>query len=133
VKRHQQIVSKKNSTASGIRSRNQRTGQVTGSDKAARESDMENYALQTIGATDTLKELLGPRADDMRAKAKMYEAISREGFVSRKDLPSDPAGKVALNTVDTMFMGCGLRTDLVRTGLLLPITLDRPYPEDRKK
>jgi len=124
VKRHQQIVSKKNALSSGIRRRNQKTGQVIGEAKAARLTDMDNYALQTLGADSALSELLGPRADDMRAKAKMYEKIRSQGFVSQKDLRSGPRDKVTLNTLNVMMLGAGIQTDLVNSTLLLPITAE---------
>lgn len=119
IKRHQQIVSKKNSIANTIKERNQRTGQVTGGSKAARESDMENYALQTIGAKAALKEFMGARSDDLAAKQQMYSKISTEGFVQEKELKGDPNGKVALNTINVLMLAAGLRTNLISNSLVL--------------
>jgi len=129
IKRHQQIVSKKNSLANGIRQRNQRTGQVTGDSKAARESDMENYALQTVGANHALKELMGARADDMHSKKQMYGKISTEGFVQGGELKPDPQGKVTLNTINVLFLGAGIRTDLVSNSLVLNVSAKGPRPK----
>ena len=61
-RRLEQILSKKNSYSSEISLRDSKTGQVTSSDKSGRVSDVENYALLTLGAKDALKEFLGPRA-----------------------------------------------------------------------
>jgi len=126
IKRHQQIVSKKNDAAQGARQRNPRTGQVTGEDKSARTSDMEHYSLQTVGAEHALEELLGPRADDLRAKGRMYEKIGSEGFVNLSELPAEPRNRVTLNTINTLLLGAGIRSDLINRGLLLQISADRP-------
>jgi hypothetical protein len=125
LKRHQQILSKKNNLAFDIKQRNFKTGQVTGHSKAARESDLENYALQTIGATACLKELLGARADDMSAKDQLYTNIAQEGYANQSDIVSDPKNKVVLKTVDSLFLAAMIKTDLVNKTLLLPITADR--------
>jgi len=125
LKRHQQILSKKNSIVSDISVRNPKTGQVTGDSKAARESDMEVYSLKAYGADAVLKELLGPRADNMKAKTQMYEEINSQGFVSLENLPDNPEDKVTLNTINVMYLGAGIRTNLVRDDLILPITLER--------
>jgi hypothetical protein len=126
LKRHQQIVSKKNSIANSLRQRNQRTGQVTGDSKAARESDMEVYALQTIGAKHALKELLGARADDLQSKQQMYGKINTEGFVQGNELVADPDGKVSLNTINVLFLGAGIRSDLISNSLVLKISTRSP-------
>jgi len=98
--------------------------QVIQEDKAARTSDMDNYSLQTIGATAALKEFLGARSDDMKAKNEMYSKINEEGFVMQSEITSDPKGKVALNTVNVLFLGAGIKTDLINKSLILPITVD---------
>ena len=98
--------------------------QVIQEDKAARTSDMDNYSLQTIGAKAALKEFLGARSDDMKAKNQMYSKINEEGFVMQSEIKSDPRGKVTLNTVNVLFLGAGIRTDLVNKSLMLPISVD---------
>ena len=131
IKRHQQIVSKKNGLSNGIRERNQKTGQVTGGSKAARITDMDNYSLQTYGADEALKELLGARADDPVAKIEMYRKINEEGFVSLQEIEGDPRKKVTLNTINTILLGAGITTDLVTDGLLLPITAETVDRQER--
>jgi len=59
LKRVQQILAKKNTTSTEISTRSAITGQVVGKDKNARDSDQENFALVTLNATNTLRELLG--------------------------------------------------------------------------
>jgi hypothetical protein len=125
LKRHQQVISKKNQIVMGIGRRNQRTGQVIGDSKAARVSDMENFGLQTMNARSTLRELMGPRADDMRNKMRMYEDLSLHGVTSQADLASEPRDKTVLRTIDMMFLGAMIRTDLVSETMILPIAVER--------
>jgi hypothetical protein len=80
LKRHQQLLSKKNNIAANINDRSFRTGQVVDDSKAARISDMDNYALQVTNSNAILHELLSMRADDLDGKSQLYEKISSEGF-----------------------------------------------------
>ena len=124
VKRTQQTVAKKNGLSTSIDTRSSLTGQVTGNDKNGRESDLENSMLISLGMTEVLKELNGPRADDPVMKQQMYTAINNDGFVRLEDLESDVANKVTLNTVNTFLLGMGINSDLVTKGLMLKKTLD---------
>ena len=124
VKRTQQTVAKKNGLSTSIDTRSSLTGQVTGNDKNGRESDLENSMLVSLGMTEVLKELNGPRADDPVMKQQMYTAINNDGFVRLEDLESDVANKVTLNTVNTFLLGMGINSDLVTKGLMLQKTLD---------
>lgn len=125
IKRTQQTVMKKNgvSTSSDIRS--PLTGQVTGADKNGRESDLENIMLVALGMNESLKELNGPRADDMVAKREMLSDIAKQGYVKFDDLTYDVNNKTALNTVDTYFLGMGIKTDLVTKGNMIKSTLKK--------
>jgi len=125
IKRTQQTVAKKNgiSTSSDIRS--PLTGQVTGADKNGRESDLENIMLVSLGMTECLRELNGPRADDMVAKREMLSDISKQGYVKLNDLTYDVNNKTTLNTVDAYFIGMGIKTDLVTKGNMLKSTLKK--------
>lgn len=124
-KRVQQMVRKKNSTSTDLGERNALTGQVTGHDKNSRESDVENYALVTLGATENLRELLGPRSDDLVMKDEMYSAITNKGYVSINDLTDDVVNKTALNTVDVYFLSMGIKTDLITNDLIIKKTLKK--------
>lgn len=124
TKRMQQVLSKKNTTSTDANTRSAVTGQVVGKDKNARDSDAENFALVTIDANDTLREFLGPRADDMVMKAELYSDISRKGFATLNGLTNDVTNKTTLNTLDVYLMGMGLKTDLVSDNLILKKTLD---------
>ncbi len=112
-KRMPQTLLAKNSGSIDINRRNPKTGQVTGSDKNARNSDVETYSLIALGADEALKEFMGPRADDMKAKNQMYNNISKDGFVTLDSLDNDPENKVALNSLDVYFTMQGIRTNLV--------------------
>lgn len=123
LKPMQQLVSKKNTTSTSIGERSSLTGQVTGKDKNARDSDTENISMITIGAEESLKELLGPRADDQVALNQMLNSIKTKGYVSQKDIKTELKNKTSLNTVDVFLMGMGFKSDLVTDGLLLNKTV----------
>lgn len=119
IKRMQQTLAKKNSTSIEISQRSPLTGQVTRDDKNTRDSDVENFSWATLDADDVLRELNGPRADDMVMKTQMYQQISKNGFTSLNTLESDVFNKTTLNTVDVFYIGSGLKTDLVTDGMLV--------------
>lgn len=125
IKRMQQILSKKNTTSTDISSRSALTGQVVNKDKNARESDAETFSLVTLGAEASLRELLGPRADDMTMKTEMYSEVSKKGYVSLDELTNNVENKTTLNTVDTYLLGCGIKSDLITKTLALPRTLKK--------
>lgn len=112
-KRMPQTLMKKSAASIKTDKRNPLSGQVVGDDKNARNSDSEVYSLATLGANAALKEFLGPRADDMRAKNEMYSEIAKNGYVSMEDLTDDVYNKVALNTFDMYFLMQGLRTNMI--------------------
>ena len=123
IKRTQQTVAKKNGISTTADIRSGLTGQVTGADKNGRESDLENSMLVALGLNATLKELNGARADDMVAKREMLTDIATKGYATLEGLTDDLSNKTTLNTVDTYFIGMGLKTDLVTKGLMTTKTL----------
>lgn len=123
VKRTQQTVAKKNGISTSIDSRSAMTGQVTGGDKNGRESDLENIMLISLGMTKTLKELNGPRADDMTMKRQMLTEIAEKGYVQLGELDDDVGNKTTLNTANVYLLGMGLDSDLVTKGLMLKSTI----------
>ena len=112
-KRMPQTLMKKSAASIKTDKRNPLSGQVVGDDKNARNSDSEVYSLATLGANAALKEFLGPRADDMRAKNEMYAEIAKNGYVAMEDLTDDLYKKVAINTFDMYFLMQGLRTNMI--------------------
>ena len=121
IKRLQQILSKKNTYTLDISKRNAKTGQVTGESQIARISDLETTALTAIGAESALKEFLGPRADDSRAKNKMYADIGNFGYVSQADIPNSLEEKQTLNTVSDYLTAAGLDNDLLTDNRVLEL------------
>lgn len=112
-KRMPQTLLKKSAGSIKIDKRNPLTGQVTGEDKNARNTDTETYSLIAVGAENALREMMGPRADDMKAKTQMYAQIAKKGYVSLEELDNDPKNKTALNTFDTYFAYQMFLTNLV--------------------
>lgn len=125
IKRVQQILSKKNTTSTDINTRSALTGQVVGKDKNARDSDSENFALVTLDANNTLREFLGPRADDMVMKNEMYSTIAQKGYVSLSELTNDVDNKITLNAIDVHLIGMGIKSDLITDGLLVKKSLSK--------
>lgn len=123
IKRTQQTISKKNGLSTSIDTRSALTAQVTGADKNGRESDLENTMLASLGMVNTMRELNGPRADDMSMKNQMLHDIALNGYVKLEDLDDDVENKTTLNTVNVFLLGMGLDSDLVTKGLMLPTSL----------
>lgn len=123
IKRTQQTVSKKNGISMGMSKRQPFTGQVTGVDKNGRESDIENMVLTGLGMNNVLKELNGPRADDLTAKERMLRDISVNGYTTLKDLPDDVSNKITLNTFNVYLLGMCINSDLITSGLMLKNTV----------
>lgn len=127
-----QMLIKKNSVSTSISKRNARTGQVTGDDKTSRTSDVESYSMIAIEANEGLKELLGPRADDMMAKNQMYNSIQQKGYVRLDELQSNPEDKIAINTLDAYYMLQGFKTNLVNGIGELKSQNSDPFKRDKK-
>ena len=112
-KRMQQTVLKKNSVNLHVNKKNPKTGQVVSSDKTIRNTDVETYALMSLGAKQALREFMGPRADDPVMENEMYTSIANNGYVELNKLTSDPLNKVAVNTLNMYFLMQGFITKLV--------------------
>lgn len=123
IKRTQQTISKKNGLSTSIDTRSALTAQVTGADKNGRESDLENTMLASLGMVNTMRELNGPRSDDMSMKNQMLHDIALNGYVKLEDLDDNVENKTTLNTVNVFLLGMGLDSDLVTKGLMLPASL----------
>lgn len=120
-KRLQQTLMKKSAGSTEISKRSQLTGQVTGHDKNARNSDLESYCLAAMGSDAALTEFMDPRADNEKARQQMYADIAKNGYVSLKDLDLyDPREKTALNTFNTYYLMMGISTNLVTNTQSIP-------------
>jgi hypothetical protein len=105
----QQLLDKKNNMSSSIETINSLTGQVTGSSKASTVSNMQTISLITSNQLKPVKEMHGPRSDDLVAKLKMIEKIESEGDYDIDDIPTRPEDKQALETMRVMLVGAGFR------------------------
>lgn len=128
-KRMQQTVLKKTSTSIKVNKKNPLSGQVVYADKTVRNTDVETYAMMSLGAKQGLREFMGPRADDPVAEAEMYSAIASDGYVKLDDLTNDPANKVAINTLNSFFLMQGFTTNLVGPMGMYPIPKEAPKKE----
>ena len=124
IKRLKQMVITKSHTSVTNTKKDAKTGQVTGSDKTARVTDVECYSLIVQELYACAQESYGPMADDESAAFEMQRRIQRDGEVSVKDLPSDPLSRVTSNTIYYMMAGSCVTSNLIEeTGYVLPITL----------
>jgi len=124
VRRLQQLLSKKTGYNTSVDKRNQLTGQLASSNATGRLADEEVYALTIVNAEDTLKELLGPRADNRLKRQDMYRNISVNGTVSYKDLKGDLNEQPSINLLNTQLLAAGLKSDLIDNTELLKVTAD---------
>ena len=60
--------------------------------------------LVSMGLENTLRELNGPRSDDMVMKQQMLQDIATNGYVRLQDLDSDVTNKTTLNTVNVFLL-----------------------------
>lgn len=123
-KRMQQTNTKKNSTSIHVSERSATTGQVTGHDKNGRNTDNENAALMVLGAENIAKEFNGFRADGLKRKNAAYASIMNKGYVSLDEVEKEAGieDRIALQTVDVMYKGMHIQTDLITPDLMTPYT-----------
>lgn len=127
-KRMEQTNTKKNSTSIHATERSSATGQVTGHDKNGRSTDQENTALTVlgtvIGSDNIARELNGFRADGLKRKNAAYASILNKGYVSLEEVEAEAGieDRIALQTVDAMYKGMHIQTDLISPDLLMPYT-----------
>ena len=124
IKRLKQTVIAKSHGSITNSKRDPRTGQVTGSDKTARVTDVEAFSLIAQELYTVAQEEYGPLADDEAEMMAMLREIQQSGEFSLKDLPNDPINKTTMNTIFLFCLGSGISTNLIEeSGYLLPITL----------
>jgi hypothetical protein len=127
LRRVQQLANNKNHIPTSTDKRDPRTGQVTQESKAARVSDVEQFALICQGNKKILKEMFGPRGGDSVMRDEMEYQISTSGSASLDDLTDNKLNKPSLNTTNVYFLSAGLETDLVTKNGILPRTLQNQY------
>ena len=123
-KRLQQMTQKKNSMSTHINQRSAITGQVSVDDKNGRSSDVENAGLVAVGAINCAREFNGFRGDGLQRGNYAYSQIATNGSVSLEDVEKSAGigDRTMLNTIDVLYKGMGIHTDLIDESLLLTAT-----------
>ena len=123
IKRMKQLLTKKNGMSISTKSRDMKTGLLTGIDKNGKESDREFESLAICGLDNSIKEFSRSRADSMNDKSVMNNTINNLGQVYLKDLPDDPTDSLSKNLLSTYFIGAQLYTNLVNEDYMTPYTM----------
>ena len=113
IRRLQQVLEKKVTFDVNTSASNQITGQLAGDSDVAHVADEETYALTTMGANETLKEMMGPRSDNLAKKEQFYLALERDGFVRQDDILGDIHSQRTIGFLNVLLLGAGLWSDLV--------------------
>ena len=125
----QQLLTKKNGMSIDTKTRDMRTGLLSGHDKNGRSSDRENESFAISGLDNALKEFTRPRAAAMGDKSIMNSTIKTMGQVRLSDLPDDPSDDLSKNLLSAYFIGAGIVSNItnLENGYLTP------YAAKRKK
>lgn len=123
IKRMKQLLTKKNGMSISTKTRDMKTGLLTGIDKNGKESDREFESLAICGLDNSIKEFSRSRADSMNDKSVMNNTINNLGQVYLKDLPDDPTDSLSKNLLSTYFIGAQLYTNLVNEDYMTPYTM----------
>ena len=129
MKRMKQMITKKNGMSIDTKTRDMKTGLLTGVDKNGKESDHEFESLAISGLYNTMNEFSRPRADAMEDKSVMNNTIKVLGMVSLKDLPREPNDSLSKNLLSAYYAGAQLYTNLVNQEYMTPYT----YTDKHKK
>lgn len=113
----QQILQHKNSIASKNDKINPLTGQVINEDKTASTTNIQTYGLTVLNQKNTLKELLGPRADDSVSKADMMSQIENSGVYRMSNSVILTENKQAMKTAETFAKAAGINIHFKRNKL----------------
>lgn len=127
IKRMKQLLTKKNGMSIDAKTRDMKTGLLTGVDKNGKESDREFESLAIQGLSNTMKELSRPRADSMDDKSVMNNTINTLGQVYLNQLPDDPSDSLSKNLLSTYYIGAQLYTNLVNEDYMTPYTLKNKH------
>ena len=118
-----QLLTKKNGMSISTKTRDMKTGLLTGIDKNGKESDREFESLAICGLDNSIKEFSRSRADSMNDKSVMNNTINNLGQVYLKDLPDDPTDSLSKNLLSTYFIGAQLYTNLVNEDYMTTYTM----------
>lgn len=123
IKKMKQFITKKNSTPSGIDTRDMKSGLLVSFDKGGKTSDREMEALAVMGLDKTMDEMSTWRADYMDAKATAYQTINTLGRISQSEVPIDETDSISKNTLNAYMVSSLINTNILNTDYLLPKTL----------
>ena len=123
LKRMKQILTKKNGMSIETKTRDMRTGLLTGHDKNGKSSDREMESFAISGLENSIKEFSRSRAASMNDKSVMDATIKTLGQVRLSDLPDDPADDLSKNLLSTYFIGAGIMSNLVSVDYMTPYTM----------
>lgn len=127
LRRVQQLVNNKNHIPTHVDKRDPKTGQVTLESKAARVSDVEQFALICQKNEMILKEMFGPRGGDSVMRNEMEHQISTSGEARLSEMHDNKFNKTSLNTANVYLTAAGFETDLVTKNGILPRTVQNQY------
>ena len=125
IKKMKQFITKKNDMSTNITERDMKTGLLVNVDKNGKTSDREFECLAVMGLDNTIEEFSRTRADSMNAKDAAYQIISTTGRVSKDEVPLEQDDSLSKNLLSVYMLGCGVNSNLVNQGLLLPITIKK--------
>lgn len=129
MKRMKQLLTKKNGMSINTKTRDMRTGLLTGVDKNGKESDREFESLAISGLYNTMEEFSRSRADSMTDKSVMNNIIKTVGMVKLSDLPESLDDSLSKNLLSTYYIGAQLYSNLVNEDYMVPYT----YKNKHKK
>lgn len=133
IKRMKQMLSKKTSIGIDAEKRDMKTGRLLGEDKAGQETDREFEALAAMDLPWTMDEFARPRADAMRSKTQMHNAIMQKGFISVEDVDMEKDDSLAKNLLNVYLIGANIHSNLIDEDYLTPHTLsNKQKPIERK-
>lgn len=129
LKKMKQFITKKNSTPTGIDTRDMKSGLLVSFDKGGKTSDREMESLAVMGLDKTMDEMATWRADYMDAKSVAYQTISTLGKISAEDTPIDETDSISKNTLNAYMISSFLNTNILNSDYLLPKTIADRSPK----
>lgn len=123
LKRMKQMLSKKTTVAIDIDKRDMKTGRLLGEDKGGQETDREFEALAAMELNYAMDEFARPKADSMKMKTQMQNAIMTKGTVSINDLDYAKDDSLAKNLLNVYLIGANIHSNLIDEDYLTPYTI----------
>lgn len=123
LKRMKQMLMEKTSVGIDNTNRDMKTGRTNSYSKAGQETDREFESLAVMGFDWSMDELSRPRADSMRMKNQMSNAIMTKGFVTMDDLDFDKTDSLSKNTLNVYLIGANIHSNLIDEDYLTPHTI----------